>query len=250
MTHHAIVADVLVCGAETDDDLRAISRVSRVSLALGRETVWAGSAGLAHHLPAAVNLSANLPAWPPRSLAVGPALIVIGSMSSVSRRQVEELGQHPSVRILAIPPEVLLAGPRSADWSRYALQIRASLLAGNDTAVTLQPDGPFDPSMGRRLSAAMSTMIEPSVDLVGALVASGGETARAILDLWGVTGLRILGELEPGLPIAVTEGWRRALPVLTKAGRFGNSQTLVHCLQFLQSLDRNIGKTHTTVMGA
>jgi 4-hydroxythreonine-4-phosphate dehydrogenase len=76
------------------------------------------------------------------------------------------------------------------------------------------------------------------MDTVGSLVASGGETARAILDRWGVTSLRMLGELEPGLPFAVTEDHKRALPVVTKAGGFGSSQTLVRCLQHLNTLER------------
>jgi hypothetical protein len=44
--------------------------------------------------------------------------------------------------------------------------------------------------------------------------------------------------LEAGLPFSVTEKWKRQLPVLTKAGDFGNPQTLFNCHQFLHQLDR------------
>jgi uncharacterized protein YgbK (DUF1537 family) len=50
--------------------------------------------------------------------------------------------------------------------------------------------------------------------------------------------LRLVKELEPGLPFSITENWTRRLPVITKAGDFGNPQTLVHCRQFLRDLDR------------
>jgi 4-hydroxythreonine-4-phosphate dehydrogenase len=74
---------------------------------------------------------------------------------------------------------------------------------------------------------------------VGALVATGGETARAILDTWGIQRLRLLGEVEPGLPWSVTDGWRRALIVLTKAGSFGSPGTLLHCRDFLRDAIRD-----------
>ena len=50
----AQTADVLVCDAETDDDLR---KIAEASMALGRGAVWAGSAGLARHLLPAAGLS-------------------------------------------------------------------------------------------------------------------------------------------------------------------------------------------------
>ena len=237
----ADVADVLVCDAETDDDLRTIALAS---LVLGQETVWAGSAGLARHLPFAAGLSAASAPLHPRSFAAGPVLLVIGSMSSVSREQVEVLGRQSALAVLLIPPVVLLAGPQSPQWSDNVRRLRATLLAGSDVVVALEAMGPVDHSVGRLLSRALATMMASFADTVGALVASGGETARAILEVWGVTGLRMVGELEPGLPFAVTEGWRRALPVLTKAGAFGNAQSLVHCRQFLHTLDRSSGSTH------
>src|SRR5882724_3860400 len=48
MTMLAEGIDVLVCDAETDRDLQA---VAKATAALGQNTVWAGSAGLAYHLP-------------------------------------------------------------------------------------------------------------------------------------------------------------------------------------------------------
>jgi uncharacterized protein YgbK (DUF1537 family) len=92
---------------------------------------------------------------------------------------------------------------------------------------------------GRLLSSALAQMIVPHYNKVGALVITGGETARLVLQTWGVTGLRLVKELEPGLPFSITENWTRRLPVITKAGDFGNSQTLVHCRQFLRELDRS-----------
>jgi 4-hydroxythreonine-4-phosphate dehydrogenase len=79
-------------------------------------------------------------------------------------------------------------------------------------------------------------MVAPQAPLVGALVATGGETARAILAGWGIVSVFILGELERGLPFSFARIDARPLPLLTKAGAFGCEETLVSCWRFFTSL--------------
>ena len=74
----------------------------------------------------------------------------------------------------------------------------------------------------------------PRPGRIGALVSAGGETARAVLLGFGATGLRLLGEIEPGVPLAVAEG-SRPLPVITKAGAFGRDDTLLRCRTVLHA---------------
>jgi uncharacterized protein YgbK (DUF1537 family) len=62
---------------------------------------------------------------------------------------------------------------------------------------------------------------------IGGLVLTGGETARAVLSRLGVTALRVVGEVEIGVPILVAEG--SGLAVITKAGDFGDRETLLRC---------------------
>jgi 4-hydroxythreonine-4-phosphate dehydrogenase len=113
------------------------------------------------------------------------------------------------------------------------------LSEGREAIVSIGTDPEVDPKNGPMLSAALAQMVRPLAEKVGALVATGGETARAVLNAWGVTRLRLIREVETGLPYAITEGWRRQLPVLTKAGSFGSPQTLLACQRFLCELDRN-----------
>jgi len=206
---------------------------------LGSETIWAGSAGLAYHLPQAAGLSNALASSIPERFATGPALIVIGSMSSVSRRQVAALTKAQNIEIVSIPVHILLAGPTSEPWAELSARIGETLQQGGNIAVVLESTGQLDHTKGKLLSSALAAMVSPFRDIVGSLVASGGETARAILERWGVASLRLIGELEPGLPIAVAEDQQRSLRVVTKAGAFGNSQTLVRCLRYLHTLERS-----------
>jgi 4-hydroxythreonine-4-phosphate dehydrogenase len=231
--------DVLVCDAETDQDLSAIADASMV---LGRSTIWAGSAGLAYHLPQAAGFAYGV-GYPPVSfldqpLASGPTLFVVGSLSSVSREQVKVLAASSDVLTFNIPPNTLLAGETSPDWREHELALKQAFDAGRDVAVV--PGAEFcNRTMGQLLSAALARMVEPYADRIGGLVATGGESARAVLETWGVHRLRLVSELEAGLACSVTEGWSGLLPVLTKAGAFGTPQTLLNCCEFLHGLDRS-----------
>jgi D-threonate/D-erythronate kinase len=228
-------ADVLICDAETDEDLRGIADAS---FALGRGTVWAGSAGLARHLPPTAGLDRSLRYRSEQPLASGPTLFVIGSLSRVSQEQVRVLSAAPGIISIVLPPEILLAGSQSPGWRKLDSKLRNALETGRDVVASLGMESPIEMAKGPLLSTALAGFVTPHADRVGALVASGGETARSVLQAWGVTGLRLVGELEAGLPFSVTEKWKWQLPVLTKAGDFGNPQTLQNCRRFLHQLDR------------
>jgi uncharacterized protein YgbK (DUF1537 family) len=60
------------------------------------------------------------------------------------------------------------------------------------------------------------------------LLLTGGETAIAVLRALAVDGLRLTGELEPGLALGTLAGGPHdGLVVMTKAGGFGDVDALV-----------------------
>lgn len=235
MLQLATQTDVIICDVETDDDLSAIAHAS---LALGRETIWAGSAGLAYQFPHAARLTPSTPPIEQPEFPIGPILFVVGSMSSVSHRQARALENATPVTPIHILPSVLLEGPSQPAWQMFAGGIHDSLQSGNDTLIVLDANEWVDLQKRRRLTDALGLMLVPHVSLVGALVATGGETARAILDGWGIASLFMLGELERGLPFSFAHLDDRSLPLLTKAGAFGSQETLVSCWRFFTSLMR------------
>jgi len=216
--------DVIVCDADEDADLRAIADAS---LPLGRSTVWVGSAGLAHHLPAAAGLQRHRR---PDTLAAieRPILFVVGSVSRVSREQVARLAAAPEIALVTVPPAVLRVGAAAPGWNEWRAAVEAALAAGRDTVVLLGAEARVDLSEGLLLCRALAALVGPLVRRIGALVATGGETARAVLQAIGTQGLRLTGELEPGVPMSVTTD-ERQLPVITKAGTFGHPDTLLRC---------------------
>lgn len=225
-------ADVLVCDAQSDTDLRAIAEAS---MKLEPRPMWVGSAGLAYQLPVAAGLGTGAQPeqlTPPR--CNGPLLFVIGSLSQNSIEQVRALASSDRAVGIRIQPDVLLTGEASSKWSEYALQLESALKMNRDVVISLEPEPQMDLACRPRLADALGRMTAAVTGQVGALIASGGETARAVFRSWGIARLRLLGELERGVPVSLTENWSRELPVITKAGDFGQPDTLLRCAQFLQ----------------
>jgi 4-hydroxythreonine-4-phosphate dehydrogenase len=235
MLHLASLADVIICDVETDDDL---SSVAHASFVLGRESIWAGSAGLAYQFPSAAGLTTSSSPIEQPEFPLSPILFVVGSMSSVSHHQARILEDATSVTAIHILPSVLLEGPSQPTWHIVADRIHGSLRSGNDTLVVLDANEWVDLQERRSITDALGLMLAPNAALVGALVATGGETARAILDGWCISSLFILGELERGLPFSFARINHRPLPILTKAGAFGSQDTLISSWRFLTSLLR------------
>jgi D-threonate/D-erythronate kinase len=225
-------ANVLVCDAVTDSDLEAIVRAS---MRLRQKTIWVGSAGLAHHLPQAALAGASTTAveveLPPLS---GPLLFVIGSLSRRSFEQMQVLTSSSATLRLSVPPDILLAGQDSAQWQEYEQLLNEAIGMGRDVLLGPSAEIQVDLPDRRRLSSSLAQMTSSVSVRIGAVIAAGGETARMVLQSWGVTGLRLRGELEKGVPISTTEGWSRKLPVITKAGDFGRPETLLHCTEFFR----------------
>jgi 4-hydroxythreonine-4-phosphate dehydrogenase len=115
-----------------------------------------------------------------------------------------------------------------------------------DVVLGPEPEPQLDLAQRPLLAAALARMARPVSDEIGALIASGGETARAVLQSAGVTRLRLLGEVEKGIPFSVTENWNRPLPVITKAGDFGSPDALLKCSQFLHGAEMCQGTTDNT----
>jgi 4-hydroxythreonine-4-phosphate dehydrogenase len=84
-----------------------------------------------------------------------------------------------------------------------------------------------------RLVERLGELLAPEAAAVGGLILTGGATAVALLRAWGTTALRIQAELDPGVVLSETVGARR-VPVVTKAGAFGDRGTLTRAREQLR----------------
>jgi uncharacterized protein YgbK (DUF1537 family) len=66
------------------------------------------------------------------------------------------------------------------------------------------------------------------------LLATGGDTAIAILNVMAVPALQVMGDLLPGIPYARLDVHGRPLWLITKAGGFGTPDTLREVVERLR----------------
>lgn len=211
---------VLICDAERDEDLRALAQASA---SLAERLFWVGSAGLAQHLPEALGLPEAQRLAQPEPAT--PVLTVVGSMSRHSQAQATLLAERSGQGWVRIDPQVLLASDADARRAALQQQLHDVLQAGNDLLVSLE-QADREPSQAAALSNALAVLLQPLLAHAGALVATGGETARALLAAAGIDALLLDGELAPGVVLSRAQHAQRTLAVVTKAGGFGQPDTL------------------------
>lgn len=158
-------------------------------------------------------------------------------MSEMARAQLDRLALEPGVSIVTVPPSALRAGPEGGAWQVAARQAGEVLDAGHDVAIAIGFTGKINLNEGAVLSKALGQLVLPLMPRLAGLLCTGGETARAVLHTAGISGIRLAGEVEPGVPLGTGEGGHSRIPIITKAGAFGDPETLVRCRAALVNFD-------------
>ncbi len=223
--------DVFVCDATEEADLRALAQ--SMPHMQDVPVLFVGSAGLASHLAAPLGQVRQRP--PLRVPRSGPVVYLVGSVSSVSRTQLETLAKRAGIVPLVLTPDVLLREANSSPWRGAKLQIKAKLASAADVAITTSSEANVDPSTGGPLALALGRLLAGYRDQIGALVITGGETARAVLTAMDIHSLDLRAEVEPGVALGVARG-DHPIPVATKAGAFGHPETFLRCREVLHEV--------------
>ena len=117
----------------------------------------------------------------------------------------------------------------------HRLVVRAHHAERRITAAVAHHQDAVDLGEGLLLCRSLAALVAPFAARIGALVSTGGETARAVLQAVGASGLRLIREVETGVPLSMIEGWQ-PIPMITKAGAFGTRDTLHHCRAVLHGV--------------
>jgi uncharacterized protein YgbK (DUF1537 family) len=216
---------ITVIDSETESDLLEISaKYTRI---------MAGSAGLADALCQTLR---NPP----------PALTVIGSTRTETRRQAELLCER--LGAVRIPLDVIRALNRTpqVEMMRTA---RNALNEGRDVILT---SAPTRETIGETRAEAERLDITPRElenRITGALaestrrlltqglsgiIVTGGATVLAVTERLGTRNIEILDEVQPGVPVLRLDN----VPAVTKAGGFGQPDTLIQATQYLKRKHR------------
>jgi D-threonate/D-erythronate kinase len=212
--------ECVVADARSEADLEALVR----AVPDPARVLWAGSAGLALALgrvypgPHAGEMGMS-------SRPASPVLVVIGSLSGVAREQLRRLVREYGE--VAVP----VRAEGASELERTVVAVREAL-AGHACAVVHSPE---------QRSASGGPVLKPLAEVAArlseeelfeGLVLTGGATAVGVARRLGASGIRLGGEVESGVPIGALIG-PTEYPVVTKAGGFGEPDTLVKAVQAL-----------------
>jgi uncharacterized protein YgbK (DUF1537 family) len=157
---------------------------------------------------------------------------VAGSQHQATARQIDTVRQR-GVPVIC-PPRKVFDDP-SASIEPIVAEVAGCLAARGSTVLTtvgLAPSSRQGPAVAARLARIATA---PAVRrCVGGLVLTGGDVAAAVCAALGTETLWLGGEIAPGLPWGTLEGGALpGVPVVTKAGSFGNGDALLRCLERL-----------------
>ena len=206
--HHR---QIFVVDSVSDEDLRATLRTLEGRL---RDTLLVGSAGLTEAL--AEVCFEQAPGTFSTPALEGPLLFVVGSRTQQSAQQASALVEACSARILAAPNGLLDLG-----LARRATEPVLVLKATPDAeGREVQAS-----EVARRLGEGVAALLADGT--IAAVVATGGDTAVAILQRLSQPTLRVEGTLLPGIPFSSMQADGRKVWFVTKAGGFGSRDTFV-----------------------
>ncbi|NIY48182.1 D-threonate kinase [Cedecea colo] len=232
---------MVVVDAVTDNDLELIARAA---MSLSQTPLLVGAAGLANALPVS--------AWLTERRAL-PVLVVAGSMSEVTRRQVEQAKCSKRAEIVDIDVGKLLTS--QAEDHREAVLTQACQLlekglhcilrTSREAEDRFQIDGLCQrhnlsrQQIGEQISRQLGllTLAITGQARIGGLFLTGGDIAIAVANALGAEGYRIESEVAPCIPCGTfINSEIDDLPVITKAGGFGMESTLCDALYFIEEM--------------
>jgi uncharacterized protein YgbK (DUF1537 family) len=139
---------------------------------------------------------------------------------------------------VALNAAALLDDPSEGTMEGAIAGARSALLDGRGVVVYSTADRSFQwmarVEAARRIAEALAEVVAglSGEDLFDALVLTGGDTAVGVARRLGAVGIRLEGEVEPGVPVGTLIG-PRPYRVVTKAGGFGNAGTLQKAVRML-----------------
>lgn len=186
----------------------------------------------------AAALAALRPAPAPSAGAVvgvppGPAVVLAGSCSAATRRQLARLGEtHPRFqldpRTLAAGEDVVGDALAFVERHRDELPIVAAS-SDPDVVAGIQAELGVERS-ARLVESALGAIARGAVERgMTRILVAGGETSGAVVGALGVRSLRIGREVAPGVPWTVAAG-DAPVGLLLKSGNFGGDDIFTDAL--------------------
>jgi len=218
------IEGINVYDSQTEYDLNQV--------ATHQTLVMAGSAGLADAICQ-------------RLRAPPPVLSVVGSVRAETRAQITMLRDRLGAALIPLDAiGALRCSPQEA-----IQEAEAALSRGRDVVISssISPDV-FEYTwveakrmnlsaneVERRITDALAEVAEALFPhRLSGIIITGGATALAVTERLKIENIMILDEVQPGIPVLKLDN----IPAITKAGGFGQPDTLIHATKYLKRKHR------------
>lgn len=227
---------LLVVDAETEGDLQ---HLMQFAAELHEKPLLVGAAGL----------SDALSRWLYRQPRA-PLLAVIGSMSDIAQQQIAFLRAHYPTEVIDVDVGELFMQPRWPQRGRWQEAIRYALEHGKhcvirtvsrsdqrlEIDVLCQQHGYSRQQLGEAISQFLGELSRDALQhsVPSGLYLSGGDVAIAVARSLGAEGFTLKGQIAHCVPYGYLLNCYPTMLVMTKAGGFGDEQTLANVIRFLE----------------
>ncbi|MEH2921645.1 D-threonate kinase [Samsonia erythrinae] len=238
-------ARLIVLDSEAQDDLTRIVDAAR---ALPFRPLLVGSAGLSEALANALVFTHNIDR---------PLLAVVGSMSDIAQKQIAAACQSRDVTLVEVDIQAIFSPRASIAMAAERQTAVAALMKGQHCIIRTCHDenqrfeidarcrefGMSRQQLGETIGHYLGELTRSIVQaadgakrcLPGGLYLSGGDIAIAVATALGATGFQVKGQIASCVPWGyLLNSTIGTIPVMTKAGGFGNETTLLDVLRFIE----------------
>lgn len=214
-----------------------LDRIARLVYSFSGKVLPVGSAGLAGSLAEPLSPGKQAVQADPKVEGAGRNLLVCGTASEVTGRQIDKLLKKHAYEFIQLSPVMLADQNRSSDFLKAVSATRSILLKRNVVLVIATQQNsratPGSPNFQQAPESIVAGLGLCVAEIVAAakprnLFLTGGDTADAVLTAIKAGGVRIQGEVVAGVVQGqIFGGSLDGFPVVTKAGAFGREDTLV-----------------------
>ncbi|MBA7582278.1 D-threonate kinase [subsurface metagenome] len=214
--------------------------------------LYAGSAGLANHFPEICNKNRSFKLNMEKNK--GPILIVSGSRSPITKSQITHLKEELKLFDLNIDIEKIWSN-RKTILEHYLTDSITVIKNGQGLVIHTDPIYNDKENINNKLMQKYNLSfreLELTVrEFLGELTAkivrnsptrnlilTGGDIALGVCSALGIQNLNIVDELLPGIPLSTANLKNFSLKIVTKAGGFGEKDTLFKLIKKLTVEER------------
>ncbi|WP_394578208.1 four-carbon acid sugar kinase family protein [Cytobacillus firmus] len=233
----------IICDSEREEDLQVIAEIFT---SLQKKTVWTGSGALVEYLPEALNLkSHNENANEENNIR--KTLTVSGSLSQVTRKQLSRIRELDQSYFAEINPvqlvdqsidfeEVIEKIEQNQDNNHFVVYVDSSDQNRDTARLAGEAIGLSGNEIGERIAMGLGQIANRLVNKfpeLDGLILTGGDIAKAACSELGIQEMELHTEIEPGLPFGRLRSREKDYWAVTKAGGFGNEQSLVNAIYYM-----------------